>query len=264
MHNISGDKLTITHNSGFFSCCAVALHFICEYFNENKELPKILDRSQQFYYYKENPSVDLSTVIYKNSEIDVKYVKFVDYFWEKQFEKYSELDFETLIPLVDKYFSPSDIILNKLNEIEKRISINYNDILAVCYRGNDKQSETKIGAYDEYWEKISDILKENKNLWIYIQTDEIGFLKYVQDRYKNVFFLSEIPMIDRNPSLAIQHIIPNHTNKKLVFTCDFLASVLFMSKCKHLITHSGNIGVWISLYRGNFNDSYQYLNGKWI
>ena len=35
------------------------------------------------------------------------------------------------------------------------------------------------------------------------------------------------------------------------FALNFLAVVLLMSKCKHLITSTGNVGYWITLFRGH-------------
>ena len=44
----------------------------------------------------------------------------------------------------------------------------------------------------------------------------------------------------------------------------FFAAVFCLSKCKHLITHSGNGSFWAVLYRGNTENVYQILNNKWL
>ena len=43
-----------------------------------------------------------------------------------------------------------------------------------------------------------------------------------------------------------------------------LSTVLIMSKCKYLLSTSGNVSQWIMLFRGNSNNSYQNLNRRWI
>jgi len=264
MYSIEKDILKITHNAGFFSCCSVGLHFIVKFFNENKFLPSDVDRSYQFDGYKETHDQDLSKLFYNKNNFDIKYENFVDFFHEKQFEKYSELDFNILSCFVKKYYDVSDIILNKVFEIQQRIGVNYENIIAICYRGNDKCSETRIGGYDTYIEQINMVYEKMNDPVIFIQTDELEFLEKIKEKYTNVFYLDEIPIIKKNTSLAIQHTIPNYTKEKFEFALNFLASVIFMSKCGHLITHSGNVGLWIAMYRGNFNNSFQFLNEKWI
>ena len=52
------------------------------------------------------------------------------------------------------------------------------------------------------------------------------------------------------------------TNSK--FSKYYFAITIIMSKCKHIIFGSGNCSMWIVFYRGNANNIYQFLNGKWI
>ena len=44
--------IKITHSYGFFSCCSVKLHYIVQFINSNKILPKKVDSSKQFHLYK--------------------------------------------------------------------------------------------------------------------------------------------------------------------------------------------------------------------
>ena len=39
-----------------------------------------------------------------------------------------------------------------------------------------------------------------------------------------------------------------------------LANVLIMSKAKHIFCTSGNVSLWIMLFRGNNNNIYQFLS----
>jgi hypothetical protein len=264
MSSIEETTLKITHDAGFFSCCSVGLHFIVNFFNENKMLPTDVDRSSQFNQYKENHDQDLSKLFYNKNHFDIKYQNCIDFFWEKQFEKYSELDFNNLTLFIQRYYAVSDLILNKVFEIQQRIGVDYENIIAVCYRGNDKCSETQIGSYETYIEQIDMVYEKMDDPLIFIQTDEVEFLEKIQEKYVNVFYLDEIPIIKKNTSLSIQHTISNYKKEKFEFALNFLASMIFMSKCNHLITHSGNVGLWIAMYRGHFNNSFQYLKGEWV
>ena len=46
------DVLYTRHNSGFFSCCSVKLNNIVDYINNQHKIPKHVDSSEQFKWYK--------------------------------------------------------------------------------------------------------------------------------------------------------------------------------------------------------------------
>ena len=52
-------------------------------------------------------------------------------------------------------------------------------------------------------------------------------------------------------------------DKNYEFSKYYLAITIIMSKCKYIICGSGNCSEWIMFYRGNNNNVYQNLNGKW-
>ena len=64
--------LTITHNAGFFSCCTIRLIEIVNFFNNNKNLPTIVDSSRQFDFYKSKPE-DLSKFYFTEKENNIEY-----------------------------------------------------------------------------------------------------------------------------------------------------------------------------------------------
>jgi hypothetical protein len=84
--HIDGNTI-IVHNCGFFSCCSVRLGGIVDYFNTYKSLPKSVDSSRQFLWYKTDQREDVTFRFfehYDNVNIDIEYVKKVDYHDEHQ------------------------------------------------------------------------------------------------------------------------------------------------------------------------------------
>ena len=49
---INHNEIKIGHNAGFFSCCSIILNDIIAYYNYRKELPKNIDRTNTFAWYK--------------------------------------------------------------------------------------------------------------------------------------------------------------------------------------------------------------------
>jgi hypothetical protein len=258
------DKLVITHNAGFFSCCTIRLIEIVNSFNKNKNLPTIVDSSRQFEFYKSKPE-DISKFYFTEKENNIEYnfeIKLSKTDDEEQFSDYKLLNFDNINPFVEKYFSLSNEVNSMILEMEQKYNIDYENTITVFYRGNDKVKETNIGSYDEFLNKTLECSNSNSEKKIIIQTDDQGFLNYCKDRIDNskIIVFDEIPSINSNPTIAVHHTIISDDKK--MFAAYFLAITKIVSKSNILITHSGNCGMWVVLFRGNTNNVYQYLNSK--
>jgi hypothetical protein len=262
-------ELTITHNAGFFSCCSVRLHDIVNFFNIHKRLPSTINYSSQFASYKINqhdPNEDLNSLLFKDKQsYNIKFVNKIDYDHNYQFTAYNQLDLKNITPFIYKYFSLSDNIEKYNKKLEEKYNIEYDNTASVFYRGNDKSTETTIAPYTEFFNKCQQIYNKNKQIRFLIQTDEVEFRDEFQQNFERSFFFEEMPCIRSNKKIALQHlIIPDQRH---IFAQRILSSTSIISKCKHLVTHSGNCGIWAVLLRGNTVNVHQYLmhpDQEWV
>jgi hypothetical protein len=254
-------ELTITHNSGFFSCCSVRLYDIINFFNTRKRLPLSIDSSFQFASYKINPydsNEDLNSLLFEDIQSNkIEYVKDINYHHNHQFTTYNQLDFENITPFIYKYFSLSNTTKEYSKKLEDKYEIEYDNTVSVFYRGNDKSTETGIASYDEFFNKCQQVYNKNKQIRFLIQTDEAEFRDEFQQNFKHSFFFEEMPCINSNKNIALQHIISPDQRPK--FAQRILSVTSIVSQCKHLVTHSGNCGIWAVLLRGNATNVHQYL-----
>ena len=257
-------SIICTHNSGFFSCCSVKLYNIINYINLNLKIPDYVDSSQQFSWYKKNQNQDITYKYFEHydniKDISINYP--INYDWEYQFVDYSKFDYNNIIPIIKKYFSPSKKIINIINNIEQKYNLIYDNICVLFYRGNDKITETELCNYDEYLIYANLIMKNNPNILFLIQSDETEFINFITKKFPNnsFFFNDEIRHIPKtNSSVDIQM-----KDKNYKFSKYFLAITIIMSKCKYIICGSGNCSMWIMFYRGNNNNVFQNLKGDWL
>lgn len=256
-------KISYIGPHGFFSCCSVSLMRIIEYLEKNKKLPDIIDRKEIYTTFKINEQDDISSLffIHNNPNITIEYSdEIIKYQQDMQFEIYNKLNYEVINPIIAKYFTLSEDILKIVSFIEQKYNIDYDNTCCVFYRGNDKITETNIPSYDIMLNKIKSL---NLNVKQYLfQSDETEFLVYFNNIIKNnIIFKDEIIHISRRIS-SINH-VTNDRNIKLKYIKQFLAIVYIMSKCKYVICTSGNISVWITYFRGNSINVYQYLHNSW-
>lgn len=243
--------IKITHNAGFFSCCSVRLSKIVEFANLYNKLPEIVDSSEQFNLYKPDK--------YKNMDITYHYFEHYNnmesikislpIFYDKshQFINYGDLDFKNLTPLIQKYFSPSV----KIDEILVFLKINIilHMIIHLLYIIEELiKKEVKLPLFDDFYKQIIEIINNNENIKILIQTDTSKFIDYINSKkLKNVFIIEE------NKTSYKDIGIHNEQSKDLNHydMLYFLSTVLMISKCKYIICSSGNVCMWIMLFKGN-------------
>ena len=263
---IINNTLIITHNSGFFSCCSVKLDNIINYFNTYKELPKIIDSSEQFEWYKNNKNDDITYNYfedYNNNNININWNTNIDYNHTFQFTDYKNLDYKNITPFINKYFSPSLEITTIIKNIEEKYNItDYDNICVIFYRGNDKNTETVICSYESIISKAKIVLNNNKDIKFLIQSDETEFINLLLAEFpsNSFYFKDEIRHMNKQSSTV--DIVFKDLNFE--FSKKYLAITIIMSKCKYIICPSGNCSIWIMFYRGNANNIMQFLNNEWL
>jgi hypothetical protein len=259
-------SIVLTHNAGFFSCCSVRLHYIIEYINEHHKLPISVDSSGMFAWYKQTDT-DI-TYVYFTQYDEVAFnhndvlTNNIDFNWDHQYKNYSTLEYDKICPLVDKYFALSNGINTLITNMENKYKLDYNNICVLFYRGNDKNTETKICGYDEYVEHARAIQKEHPTIRFLIQSDETEFIALMLSLFPNnaFFFKEETRHINRCMG-TVDFVFPP---ANFMYSQYYLAITKIMSKCNIIVCGSGNCSIWIMFYRGHCKNTYQNLNGEWI
>lgn len=249
-----------THNAGFFSCCSVKLHHIIQFINLHSTLPDIVDSSAQFELYKLDNNVDVTYDFFKHYDhIDTSINSPIDYTYLYQFNIYSTLD-NNINTVITKYFSPSQKIISIREHIKQKYNIDYNSSIAVYYRGTDKYTETALAGFDNFYDKIKEITRVNKDTTVIIQTDSSQFVDYINTKnLTNIIILHEA-----STSYSASGIHHEKTNMENYYDMlNLFAIYLILCKCKYLICGSGNGSMWMVFYRENCKGVYQFLNGTW-
>lgn len=255
-------ELKITHNAGLFSCATIRLVDIMVFYNQHKRLPNGVDSSLQFEFYKQFQEEDMTPELYLDDGRTIEYDR-VRYLSLQPgcntFSDYSKLLFDDNKPFIDKYFSPSERVIQVIREYELHYDIDYDNTCAIFYRGNDKITEGDIVPYEDF---VTEAAKLNESVRFLVQPDETEFLEYFVEAFPDrCFNFKETPHLKKCKSAVFKELEPKDRPQHAV---NFLAAVITMSKCKHLITHSGNGGMWALLYRGNFNNVHQFITKNHI
>lgn len=253
--------LKVIHNAGFFSCMTIRLQELFMYMQNHNSYPDEIDSSSQFQFFKTIAHEDVSKYYIKHNYDNIPCVipNIAKHdCMSIQFDDYRLIDFENVNPIINNWFNIGDMVAEK--KIQLKEKYNLNNYIGVFYRGNDKRIEMELPTYDNFINKIKEIRAIEPNLPIYTLPDECSFLQVLKDNFDNVICFDETPCIDKSDSNMMFEM---PINKRSEYGAVYNACVLLMAESKHLITHSGNGGLWSVLYRGNANNVYQIYKNKW-
>lgn len=257
--------IKITHNSGFFSCCSYRLFKIIEYFNKKKCLPETIDTTNSFTWYKPENRLeqDIITDYFTLTADEIEYNKNIELsqkVFDVQFYDYKKLYFDDFNPFINKFFTPSDDILSIVSSIENKYNLpDYKNLCVLFYRGNDKMKETIPPSYSDFFRKALELKRKNENIRFLLQSDESEFLTAMLKLFPDsIVFIDQIRHINKDCDTVDRVYYGNNYN----FSKNFLAIIIIMSKCSHIICTSGNCSLWVIFFRGNANNVIQYLNQK--
>jgi hypothetical protein len=219
-----------------------------------------------FHLYKINPDEDITYDMFRHP--DEQNVMLTDdkinFLNTHQFTKYSDLDFKNLSVILKKYFEPSNLINSIGDTFIQAYNINYEKTIVLYYRGTDKHHETTISSFDLFSSKLQDILSiiKDDSIQILIQTDCAQFLDYMNETiYKNRLIIIK----ELEPSYNYSGVHYERTVSENYRDIKFLLAILcIMSRCKYVICSSGNVSLWLILYRGCSDNVYQILNDCWL
>lgn len=253
--------LKCSHNAGFFSCTTLALIAVMKYFNEHKYLPDVFDRSEQFAFYKNELTDNIVPRLFQELSFTIHHTRelvITNEPGEVSFGDYSKFRFDDTRDFVGRYFTPSQEVLDIVDLYMNKYQLDISNTCAIFYRGNDKKRECELTPYSDFINKAKEILNENPDIQFLVQPDETEFLEeFTREFPGRCIFFEETPHMRKKDSAIFYELPPAEKTPHAQY---FLAAVIVLSMCKHVITHSGNGSMWLALYRGNMNNVHQFMN----
>lgn len=256
-------ELKISHNGGFFSCSTVALLDIVRFYNEHGRLPESIDRTEQYINYKADHSMNLIPFYFDECNLltPTNKIELIDDCMRIQFDSYKNIDYKNLHSIISNYFYPAENVEDIMCDLIDNYRLDFENLCAVFYRGNDKAREMKVPSYQSFIDKAKEIKEKNPNIRFLVQPDEKEFLEAFLKEFPDSIYFTETPMLSKQDS-AMFFEIPQPD--RALYGAKFFAAVLCLSQCKEVITHSGNGALWLCLYRRNADNVHQIFNDVWL
>jgi len=268
--------LKIETSGGFFANCLQKLYKIISYSEKNGKYPKEIDTFLHFKKYNPEFGIhDITFDFFKNPK-EIENLKFnkkepIKEKWGKNI-KYRTLNFKKgsgLPGVLDKFFTPSDSIIQLCNEIMHNYGIDFSEFTekrycGVYYRGTDKGKETKLAPYGEYTKKMDNIKEDCPEIVFILQTDDGRFLEYAVKHcetkgYEFIVFRENETI---NTDKGYHKSVSTEQNYQQIRIC--FAIFLILARCKHMVCCNNAGSLWMVLCRRKTKHVHQWLNNKWV
>lgn len=272
LQGIYENKLECLWNSGFYSNVHQTFSAILTLLSHGITPEKIsfehgfktykLNTTQDIYPFFYNPNFNQDLPVWKNlyrvsaNETSNNVIQTFPFF------EYTQI--------INRYFSPSDKIVNIIGYLKNKYCINFEKTISIFYRGTDKFTEISIASPKEYAQVAKNILDKNPDFRVLIQTDQKQALEYFLNEFGNkAFYFEEIPTTSKTGEDTIQmqdvsNRWMNYFNDEsliidpIALSQNLDAAIRIISQTKYPILHTGNGALFSILYRGNCSNVFQF------
>ena len=251
------------HDSGFFSMLTTILEDLINirYYFDFTKSPVLIANDFIFSIYrdgvdlKEGDFYDYFEKPLLTSEFDINSLLVSDdnQFIVTSFAKYENLNFALLNSFVDIYFQPSSKVFKLCDEILAFCGLDLNKTIGIHYRGTDKSTEIELKSLNDFLVKCDELLLLDPDCKIFCLSDQTQILNELKIKYGDSFVTFEnLPTTSGDRGL---HYTLTQNRKDFAF--DFLCCIIILSRCKFVITHTGNGALWTALFRRSTTNFYQ-------
>ena len=250
-----GETYYVTHNAGLMSCASTTLSDI---FLANRPIKRIRSTFGMSLYKNRALSdnwerffrpIGKTELTSENLSNAVRAEKIHDW-WSSD---YSKLPLKLIQSLVDTYFVPSKQVEALQEKFVTKYSIRLQDCVGVHYRGTDKSIEIETPSLQEFIKQTTHFLDDIKNPQILLLTDEPEAQAAFRAEFPGLVVV--INELEAPGGTVGAHNLDSENPEAKGQT--FLAILVLVSKCKRVVTHTGNGALWEVFFRGNTAELHQ-------
>jgi hypothetical protein len=160
---------------------------------------------------------------------------------------YAALPLKRIQETVTSFFRLSPKVVGFSNSFVEKYGINLEETIGVHYRGTDKQTEIETPSLTQFIQQTRQYMQEMANPKILLLTDEPEATQAFETAFPNaVITIDELST--PGGSLGAHTL---DSKEPEVQGQIFLAILSLVSKCKKVVSHTGNGALWEVLFRGS-------------
>ena len=248
------------HDFGIYSNVSTALEDILTLYRAGINVNRI-DYSAGMNWFKDEVGKDVYPEFFANLRSGILDIRKGLTFkaWDVH-KVYKQLPLRDLCKAASILFYPSSSVIDMVNAMVTSSGMSPERSVAIVYRGTDKGSEVRPASVKDYIGVTNEILRERvEDLDIVVQTEQ----EQVRDEILANFggrcrFFNELPVTRGGTAIHQLEFGAEIRMGREEFAKRMMAAAIILSRCAYVITHTGNVGAWIAMYRGTSKNLYQF------
>lgn len=265
-------KTLIAHDQikhyGMFSTFTLMLISIIGAYKKYNTLVENYDYSNIMQKFKWAESVDMYHHFFKvdrsiHIDFDPELIPGILLHPDNQHLIYKSEYSKYFTPFFKRYFSPSDIIKERIENLRTKYQINSDNSISIIYRDSDKWTDmgggflsVQAGVYFRTAKNLieQEIKETGKRPEILIQTENPGVVQIFKESGLPCKFIEETKL-DKDQSIYPPVVKDISLRKDWIE--NYVASLWLHSQSKRVVTYTGNSAFFVYLMRGNTTNFYQ-------
>lgn len=252
-NNILEPKNNIS-NYGLFSTITILSSVISKVHETYGVLPRIGNTSKLLCMFKDSPDSDVFSKVFRiNQSVIIQNP--TSFGPDMHHTKYTQRTINMIGPYMGKVVSISEDVKKNIQKLRDKYDLFDRNRISVIYRGSDKWSDGDDGfiglgpsAYVRMTTMISKKYDINK---ILIQSEEAPICKHFKRKFKAIC----IEETQIGPTTLTDRPIPQADKEE--WLKNFISSLCIHAESDHLITYTGNSGLYPVILRNSINGVYQ-------
>lgn len=261
LYSVHDGTLFCGHQSGFFSTCTVALWNIAEVLERTGEMPRRIDFSRAFRWFRNaeqtRDASDMYPLFFRPGAVDA--TRGLTWLPRVRYHGlYRWIDYRRFGLVIERYFQPSEKARAFQSKWIARYDIDSAKTIAVVYRGTDKSTELALASPLAYVDQARKILERHPDFRILIQTDELAVRDlFVQEFGSRCFFIEDMP-VSRHGVVVHELDDASLQRDRGEFGVMLVAVTELLSRAAFVVNHTGNLALWVCLWRGHSRGVVQF------
>ena len=260
-YNLHDGTLFCSFQSGFFSTCSVTLWHIAEVLKRTGEMPERIDFSRAFRWFRNaqqtSDASDMYPLFFSPGAIDA--TRGLTWLPRVRYHGlYCWIDYRRFKPVMQRYFQPSEKARAFQSKWIARYDIDPAKTIAVVYRGTDKSTELALASPLAYVDQARTILERHPDFRILIQTDELAVRDlFIEAFGPRCFFIEDMP-VSRHGVVVHELDDASLQRDRGEFGVMLVAVTELLSRAAFVVNHTGNLALWVCLWRGHSRGVVQF------
>ena len=171
---------------------------------------------------------------------------------------YVSFPLDVLRAYAELYFQPHPRVLAFADLLVATYGLDLSNTVVLLYRGTDKAIEITPAAPERYAAVASALLAQEPGLTVLCQTDQAQAREAIALCLPQTIWFSELPVTAGDRAIHNLDVASEFELTKAEMALRLLAMTSLVACAKYVVTHTGNLGAWVAIYRGRRDGLYQF------